>query len=151
MNIEDEYIQLDIDLDKIEAEMFSDKTIATIDDQIKSLTDTRALITEGYEEQRTPLVNRLNEIEKIFISMYDGKKTLPLSRVTLNYRETKSLKVLNPGAIVDTLVKINQVDKGVKSFALKHLRSLAEADVLPGDSYQWDVKLNLSVKEKDVI
>lgn len=149
MEIENEWIQLQEEKDKLMTEIDDDPVIAKIDGEMETLRGRREVIVAAHELRMIPVITRLHTIEQEFLSMYDGQKTLPLDVLTLTFRDTKSLKVLDKGAIVDTLMKIKQVEKGVKNFALKHLRALAEAEVLPEESYEWDTKRNVSVKERE--
>jgi len=148
LEIEEEYIRLKKELDELIAKKESDPVLTKLSEEIDELRNKKMELEGLHDMAMMPIANRINEIEKEFLSMYDGQKTLPLEKLVLTFRTTKKFNVLNKEAIVDTLMKIGQVGKGVKSFALKHLRSLAEAEVLPEGSYEWDETVHVSVKEK---
>lgn len=65
----------------------------------------------------------------------------------LSYRITKSLKILDPSGVVETLQKISKIKEGVKSFNLMFLWKLADADVLPEDVARFEEKVNVKVEE----
>lgn len=147
MNFEDEYLKTRAELDKLINEREGDPTIARVDREIARLNSERDEIIQAYTEKISPIEKKLGEIQQAFLGLYDGQKTLILNKLTLSFRETRSLRVIDSNAIVDTLIKIGQVSKGVKSFALKHLRTLADAEVLPAGSYEWDVKTSVIVSK----
>lgn len=148
---EDEYINLNKLLKKLESMMNNDVAIIEIENEIQRLVEKRDVIISRYEQLQIPIMNRLSDIKQGFLMMYKDKKTVPLNRLTLKFSETRSFKVIYPRMIVDTLIKINKVEKGVKTFSTKYLRSLADAELLPSGSYEWDIKLNLSIKEKEEV
>ena len=146
MQIEDEYVNLLSELEAIRTEMETDARLHRIDREIQRLQDEKEEIMSRYTERLTPLSQRISEIEEEFKRMYSGERKKRLDRLVLNFRETKSLKVRDKQKVVEVLLKNNQVEQGVRSFALSHLRKLADVGVLPEDSYEYERKVNVKVE-----
>lgn len=146
MQIEDEYIDLLNELETVKTEMETDTRLHEIDREIKRLQDEREKIVSRYSDQLTPISERISEIEEEFKRMYSGEKKKRLDRLVLNFRETKSLKVRDKQKVVEVLLKNNQVEQGVRSFALSHLRKLADVGILPEGSYEYERKINVKVE-----
>ena len=100
-----------------------------------------------YREAMVICNNRLgelaNEIEKSL--PYGGYED---DHFRVSWRTTKSLIVSDVKNIVAILLKNDQVNEGVKSFNLIHLRKLADVGILREEhDFSWEYKRNLTVKE----
>ena len=147
MEIDKEFIDLETKIKDIEYQKETDTNLIIIKDYITKLTEKQSKIEDVYNQRLQPLLTRRDELLTGFKNLYDGTKKRQFGLLMLSYRITKSLKVLDPKGIVETLQKINKVKEGVKSFDIMFLRKLADADVLPADVAKFEEKVNVRVEE----
>ena len=147
MEPDKEYLDLETKIKDIQHGKEIDANLIIIKDYIQKLTEKQAKIEDVYDQRLQPLLARREELLTGFKNLYDGTKKRQFGLLMLSYRITKSVKVLKPVSVVETLLKINKVEEGVKSFSLPFLRKLADADVLPGDVVKLEEKVNVNVKE----
>ena len=149
MKVDKEYLELDTKIREIEKQKNTDTNLIIVKDYITKLTEKRAKIEEVYNQRLQPLLTRRDELLTGFENLYDGTKKKQFGLLMLSYRITKSLKILDPVGIVETLQKINKVNEGVKSFNLMFLRKLADADVIPEAVAKFEEKVNVKVEEAE--
>jgi len=89
----------------------------------------------------------LTGFRNMYENLYDGAKKKQFGLLMLSYSITESVKVLKPASVVETLLKINKVEEGVKSFSLLFLRKLADAGALPEDVVNLEENINVKVEE----
>ena len=147
METDKEYLDLETKIKGIEHQKEIDTNIIIIKDYITKLTEKQAKIEDVYNQRLQPLLTRKEELLTGFKNLYDGTKKKQFGLLMLLYRITKSLKILDPTGIVETLQKINKVKEGVKSFDIMFLRKLADADVLPEAVAKFEEKVNVKVEE----
>lgn len=147
MEIDKEYLELDTKIREIEKQKNTDTNLIIIKDYTQKLTEKRTKIEEVYNQRLQPLLDRREELLIGFENLYDGTKKKQFGLLMLSYRITKSVKVLKPVSVVETLLKINKVGEGVKSFSLKFLRKLADADVFSEDVVEVEENVNVKVEE----
>ena len=147
MGVDKEYLELDTEIREVEKQKNTDTNLIIVKDYITKLTEKQAKIEEVYNQRLQPLLTRREELLTGFKNLYDGTKKKQFGLLMLSYRITKSLKVLDPTGIVETLQKINKVKEGVKSFDIMFLRKLADADVLPEVVAHFVEKVNIKVEE----
>ena len=147
MEIDKEYLELEAKIKDIEYDKETDTNIIIIKDYIVKLTEKQAKIEEVYNQRLQPLLDRRDELLTGFENLYDGTKKKQFGLLMLSYRITKSVKVLKPVSVVETLLKINKVEEGVKSLSLKFLRKLADANVFSEDIVKLEEKVNVKVEE----
>ena len=146
--MEDEYIELTKQRNTISEAWDNDPKIAEINQKIYELEEELKVLQHAWGLKINPVEIQLEEIQEQFKALYTGEaKKISLDRVVLSFRVTKSFKVLDKTKIAEVLVKNNQVEVGVSTFALAHLRKLADVNLLPVESYEYDEKLGVSVKE----
>lgn len=147
MEIDKEYLELEAKIKDIEHGKEIDTNIIIIKDYITKLTEKQAKIEDVYNQRLQPLLTRREVLLTGLKNLYNGTKKKQFGLLMLSYRITKSLKILDPTGIVETLQKINKVDEGVKSFNLMFLRKLADADVLPEDVAKFEENINVKIEE----
>ena len=147
MEVDKEYLELDTRVREIEKQKNTDTNLIIIKDYITNLTEKQSKIEDVYNQRLQPLISRREELLTEFKNLYGGTKKKQFGLLMLSYRITKSLKVLDPKGIVETLQKINKVKEGVKSFDIMFLRKLADADVLPEDVAKFEENVNVRVEE----
>ena len=147
MEVDKEYLELDTKVREIEKQKNTDTNLIIIKDYITNLTEKQSKIEDVYNQRLQPLISRREELLTEFKNLYGGTKKKQFGLLMLSYRITKSLKVLDPKGIVETLQKINKVKEGVKSFDIMFLRKLADADVLPEDVAKFEENVNVRVEE----
>lgn len=147
MEIDKEYIELDIKIREIENQKNIDTNLFIVKNYIAKLTEKQSKMEDVYNQRLQPLKTRKEELLTGFKSLYDGSKKKQFGLLMLSYRITKSVKVLKPVSVVETLLKINKVEEGVKSFSLLFLRKLADANVFSEDVVGLEEKVNIKVEE----
>ena len=147
MDIDKEYLELDTKIREMENQKNTDTNLIIIKDYIQKLTEKQAKIEEVYNQRLQPLLTRRDELLTGFENLYDGTKKKQFGLLTLSYRITKSVKVLKPVSVVETLLKINKVEEGVKSFSLLFLRKLADVNVFSEDIIKLEENVNVKVEE----
>ena len=147
MEPDKEYLELDIKIREIEKQKNADANLFIIRDHITRLTEKQTKIEEVYNQRLQPLITRREELITGFKNLYNGTKKKQFGLLMLSYRITKSLKVLDPTGVVETLLKINKVKEGVKSFSLLFLRKLADANVFSEDVVKLEENVNVKVEE----
>lgn len=147
METDREYIELETKIKDIKHQKEIDTNLIVIKDYIQKLTEKQSKIEEVYNQHLQPLLDRKEELLTGFKNLYDGTKKKQFGLLMLSYRVTKSVKVLKPVSVVETLLKINKVEEGVKSFSLLFLRGLADANVFSDDVVGLEEKVNVKVEE----
>ena len=147
MEPDKEYIGLETEIKDIEHQKEIDANLIIVKDYITKLTEKQSKIEGIYNHRLQPLLIRKEELLTGFKNLYDGTKKKQFGLLMLSYRITKSLKVLDPTGVVETLQKIGKVEEGVKSFDLIFLRKLADANVFSEDVINFDEKVNVKVVE----
>lgn len=147
MEPDKEYIDLEVKIKDIEHQKKTDTNLIIVKDYMQKLTEKQSKIEDVYNQRLQPLISRREELLTGFKNLYGGTKKKQFGLLMLSYRITKSLKVLDPKGIVETLQKINKVKEGVKSFDIMFLRKLADADVLPEDVAKFEENVNVRVEE----
>ena len=147
MEPDKEYIVLETKIKDIEHQKETDANLIIIKYYITKLIEKQAKIEDVYNQRLQPLKTRKEELLTGFENMYDGTKKKQFGLLMLSYRITKSVKVLKPVSVVETLLKINKVKDGVKSFSLLLLRKLADANVFSEDVVKLEENVNVKVEE----
>lgn len=147
MEVDKEYLELDTKIREIEKQKNADTNLIIIKDYMTKLTEKQSKIEEVYNQRLQPLLARREELLTGFKNLYNGTKKKQFGLLMLSYRITKSVKVLKPVSVVETLLKINKVEEGVKSFSLLFLRKLADANVFSEDVMKLEEKVNVKVEE----
>ena len=147
MEIDKEFIDLETKIKDIEHQKETDTNLIIIKDYITKLTEKQVRIEDIYNQRLQPLLIRKEELLTGFKSLYEGTKKKQFGLLMLSYRITKSVKVLKPVSVVETLLKINKVEEGVKSFSLLFLRKLVDANVFLEDVVKLEEKVNIKVDE----
>lgn len=147
MEIDKEFIDLETKIKDIEHQKETDTNLIIIKDYITKLTEKQVRIEDIYNQRLQPLLIRKEELLTGFKSLYEGTKKKQFGLLMLSYRITKSVKVLKPVSVVETLLKINKVKEGVKSFSLLFLRKLVDANVFLEDVVKLEEKVNIKVDE----
>ena len=147
MEPDKEYIDLETKIKDTQHDKEIDTNLIIIKDYIQKLTEKQAKIEDVYNQRLQPLLDRREELLTGFENLYDGTKKKQFGLLMLSYRITKSVKVLKPVLVVETLLKINKVEEGVKSLSLKFLRKLADANVFSEDIVKLEEKVNVKVEE----
>ncbi|MCK4526305.1 hypothetical protein KAW18_02940 [candidate division WOR-3 bacterium] len=147
MEIDREYLELDVKIMEIEKQKNIDTNLIIIKDYITKLTEKQSKIEDVYNQRLQPLLARRGELLTDFENLYDGTKKKQFGLLMFSYRITKSVKVLKPVSVVETLLKIDKVEEGVKSFSLLFLRKLVDANVFSEDIVKLEEKVNIKVEE----
>jgi hypothetical protein len=147
MEPDKEYLDLETKIKDIERQKEIDTNLIIVKDYITKLTEKQAKIEDVYNQRLQPLLTRREELLTGFKNLYDGTKKKQFGLLMLSYRITKSVKVLKPVSVVETLLKINKVKEGVNSFSLLFLRKLADANVFSEDIVKLEEKVNIKVEE----
>ena len=147
MEVDKEYLELDTKIREIEKQKNADTNLIIIKDYMTKLTEKQSKIEEVYNQRLQPLLARREELLTGFKNLYNGTKKKQFGLLMLSYRITKSVKVLKPVLVVETLLKINKVKEGVKSFSLLFLRKLADANVFSEDIVKLEEKVNIKVEK----
>ncbi|MFV2041495.1 MAG: hypothetical protein ACC644_05835 [Candidatus Hydrothermarchaeales archaeon] len=106
-----------------------------------------------------PFDDRLAKIEKEIsdkkaeiasIMTAEEKKTVDLESATVKLRVTKSVQILDKVGLVAELSKIKDgVEKGVKAFALPHIRKLMEVGVVDEGLAMFSENRGISITPKE--
>lgn len=156
--LEKQYLSAEAFIDEVSIEMGEDPIRKEYLDEKNRLKEALARIEmkimEVEEDYRSLIMGAKQEkieIESMFREMYDGtNKTIEGEHLILKYRVTKSIIPTDKKEIVKTLVANNKVEEGISSFKKPFLRKLAEVGILPESSFQWNKKISLSIKVKDM-
>lgn len=88
------------------------------------------------------------ESELIEFMTSHKEKTIKLDQATVKIRTTKSVKILDKVELVRTLAKIpNGIEKGIKTFALLHIRKLMETDAIPPELADFEESTKVDIIE----
>ncbi|MCK5609035.1 hypothetical protein KAR91_44585 [Candidatus Pacearchaeota archaeon] len=93
---------------------------SAIDEIEAPYNETISFMMEKIQEVKEEIAEEMTEIEE---------KTIDLDIAKVQMKTTKSVKVLDKKALIDTLANLKGgLEKGVKTFALSYIRKLMEVD-----------------------
>ena len=144
---------------KIQHNHYTDPKINILNDQINKLqvaiNTAKTALTDleaPHFDELSPIQARKIEIEDLFRAQHsETVKSLDLTPALVEFRETKSLKVISPEKAVDILVANGKVAEGISGFKIPFMRKLKDVDLLGDDVAAYTSKINVYVKPKEDI
>ena len=161
MDTDKQYIDLLVDQMRAFHDRDSDAAVNKAHHEAQQLEEQLAAaqlnilnIEAPFNARLSYIKGQIDAMELIYAGQYDGStKNVDRDLLSIQYRETKSLQVVDKAAVVGVLVANDKVVAGVASFNKKFLRSLKDVGLLDDKAAAYEIKLGTKIipKEKIVV
>lgn len=151
-----EWLELSNDMNQIRDTLLADPNINKLKEQIDKLKLALNTAQTALTDLETPELDRLNPflsrqklIEDILRDQHDPEhKVKDFEKAKIEWRESRSLKILDTVAAVEILTANKKLEDGIGSFKIPFMRKLKDVGLLDDDVAAYDSKINVYVRPK---